>query len=89
MNTVSTPHFSIQSNPSSSPSSPPRKFFSNGYDVDRAQNNSSRMILIDYRLRSVVSELLSHPMPTIAAFTVTPSPQVTSSHIFSLCCPYL
>lgn len=45
------------------------KFFSNGYDIDWAQDNKSRIILIDDLLRSVVSELLSLPMPTIAAVT--------------------
>ncbi|XP_058753680.1 enoyl-CoA delta isomerase 1, peroxisomal-like [Vicia villosa] len=45
------------------------KFFSNGYDIDWAQSFPDRLILIDDLLRSVVSDLLSLPMPTIAAVT--------------------
>ncbi|XP_058739367.1 enoyl-CoA delta isomerase 1, peroxisomal-like [Vicia villosa] len=45
------------------------KFFSNGYDIDWAQSFPDRLILIDDLLRSVVSDLLSLPMPTISAVT--------------------
>ncbi|KAL2329602.1 hypothetical protein Fmac_017183 [Flemingia macrophylla] len=47
------------------------KFFSNGYDLAWAQSGSKleRMTLMDDLLRSVVSDLLSLPMPTIAAVT--------------------
>lgn len=46
------------------------KFFSNGYDVAWAQSNDEdRMVLMDNLLRSVVSDLLSLPMPTLAAVT--------------------
>ncbi|TKY64880.1 Enoyl-CoA delta isomerase 1 of peroxisomal [Spatholobus suberectus] len=47
------------------------KFFSNGYDLAWAQAQSSKehVILRDSLLRSVVSDLLSLPMPTIAAVT--------------------
>ncbi|CAK8541008.1 unnamed protein product [Lathyrus sativus] len=45
------------------------KFFSNGYDIDWAQSFADRLVLIDDLLRSVVSDLLSLPMPTIAAVT--------------------
>jgi enoyl-CoA hydratase/carnithine racemase len=45
------------------------KFFCNGYDIDWAQSITDRIILIDDLLRSVVSDLLSLPMPTIAAVT--------------------
>ncbi|XP_027353055.1 enoyl-CoA delta isomerase 1, peroxisomal [Abrus precatorius] len=45
------------------------KFFSNGYDVAWAQSCTDRMILMDSLLRSIVSDLLSLPMPTIAAVT--------------------
>ncbi|CAL5191479.1 unnamed protein product [Lathyrus oleraceus] len=45
------------------------KFFSNGYDIDWAQTFLDRITLVDDLLRSVVSDLLSLPMPTIAAVT--------------------
>ncbi|KAF3433741.1 hypothetical protein FNV43_RR24844 [Rhamnella rubrinervis] len=49
------------------------KFFSNGFDLDWAlsspEQTLSRMILMDSKLRSVVSDLISLPMPTIAAVT--------------------
>lgn len=50
------------------------KFFSNGYDLAWAQAQQSqflqqRMLLMDSKLRSVVAELISLPMPTIAAVT--------------------
>ncbi|KAL5569125.1 hypothetical protein UlMin_025700 [Ulmus minor] len=45
------------------------KFFSNGYDLDWAQSSQSRSILMDSKLRSVVADLISLPMPTIAAVT--------------------
>ncbi|KAL5057095.1 hypothetical protein RYX36_028699 [Vicia faba] len=45
------------------------KFFSNGYDIDWAQSFPDRLILVDDLLRSVVSDLISLPMPTIAAVT--------------------
>ncbi|KAK7374815.1 hypothetical protein VNO80_08256 [Phaseolus coccineus] len=45
------------------------KFFSNGYDLAWAQSSRERMILMDSLLRSVVSDLLTLPMPTIAAVT--------------------
>lgn len=45
------------------------KFFSNGYDIAWAQSKKDRMVLMDDMLRSVVSDLISLPMPTIAAVT--------------------
>lgn len=48
------------------------KFFSNGYDIAWARSSDEvkeRMILMDSLLRSVVSDLLTLPMPTIAAVT--------------------
>ncbi|TKY64879.1 Enoyl-CoA delta isomerase 1 [Spatholobus suberectus] len=45
------------------------KFFSNGYDLAWAQSSRERMIMMDSLLRSVVSDLLSLPMPTVAAVT--------------------
>jgi len=62
------------------------KFFSNGYDIDWAQSNKSRFILIDDSLRSVVSELISLPMPTIAVVTGHAS---TAGYIFALSHDYV
>ncbi|XP_061338361.1 enoyl-CoA delta isomerase 1, peroxisomal [Gastrolobium bilobum] len=45
------------------------KYFSNGFDLTWAQSREDRMILMDSLLRSVVSDLLSLPMPTLAAVT--------------------
>ncbi|KAL9297451.1 hypothetical protein ACSQ67_023347 [Phaseolus vulgaris] len=45
------------------------KFFSNGFDLAWAQSSEERMILMGSLLRSVVSDLLTLPMPTIAAVT--------------------
>ncbi|KAE9595201.1 hypothetical protein Lal_00009283 [Lupinus albus] len=71
------------------------KFFSNGYDIDwaqKAQTESqtetyeSRMILNDSLLRSVVSDLLSLPMPTIAAVT---GHACAAGLAFTLCHDYI
>jgi len=62
------------------------KFFSNGYDIDWAQSNKSRFILIDDLLRSVISELISLPMPTIAVVTGNAS---TAGYIFALSHDYV
>ncbi|KAI9083447.1 hypothetical protein K1719_034661 [Acacia pycnantha] len=47
------------------------KFFSNGYDIAwaqaQAQSFEDRMVLMDSLLRSVVTDLISLPMPTICA----------------------
>ncbi|KGN51283.1 enoyl-CoA delta isomerase 1, peroxisomal [Cucumis sativus] len=43
------------------------KFFSNGYDIDWAKTSMNQMILMDDNLKSVVSDLITLPMPTIAA----------------------
>ncbi|KAG6578713.1 Enoyl-CoA delta isomerase 1, peroxisomal, partial [Cucurbita argyrosperma subsp. argyrosperma] len=45
------------------------KFFSNGYDIDWAKTSMDKMILMDDKLKSVVSDLITLPMPTIAAVT--------------------
>ncbi|KAJ8433737.1 hypothetical protein Cgig2_019805 [Carnegiea gigantea] len=48
------------------------KFFSNGYDVkfaDSSPNPLQTKIFMDAQLRTLVSDLLSLPMPTIAAVT--------------------
>ncbi|CAL9008006.1 unnamed protein product [Prunus brigantina] len=43
------------------------KFFSNGYDLSWAQSSQSRTHLMDAKLRSLVSDFISLPVPTIAA----------------------
>ncbi|CAI9101539.1 OLC1v1038888C1 [Oldenlandia corymbosa var. corymbosa] len=45
------------------------KFFSNGYDLEWAKSDRSRMLLMDSKLRNLVSDLIDLPMPTIAAVT--------------------
>ncbi|KAL8193009.1 hypothetical protein R6Q57_027457 [Mikania cordata] len=45
------------------------KFFSNGYDLAWAQSDPQRHILMSSKLRSLVRDLISLPMPTIAAVT--------------------
>lgn len=68
------------------------KFFSNGYDIawaqDQAQAQSfeSRMLLMNSLLRSVASDLLSLPMPTIAAVTGHAS---AAGFAFALCHDYI
>ncbi|CAN1747861.1 Enoyl-CoA delta isomerase 1, peroxisomal [Linum perenne] len=45
------------------------KFFSNGFDLDYAQSSLPRLQLMSSKLKSLVSQLMSLPMPTIAAIT--------------------
>ncbi|KAF5770866.1 putative enoyl-CoA hydratase/isomerase, ClpP/crotonase-like domain superfamily [Helianthus annuus] len=45
------------------------KYFSNGYDLAWAQSDPTRHILMSSKLRSLVRDLISLPMPTIAAVT--------------------
>ncbi|CAK7325652.1 unnamed protein product [Dovyalis caffra] len=45
------------------------KFFSNGFDLAWAQSSQPRLELMSAKLQSLVSELISLPMPTIAAVT--------------------
>ncbi|XP_031375286.1 enoyl-CoA delta isomerase 1, peroxisomal-like [Punica granatum] len=45
------------------------KFFSNGYDLSWAQNHRDRLELMSSELRALVRDLISLPMPTIAAVT--------------------
>ncbi|CAH8307441.1 unnamed protein product [Eruca vesicaria subsp. sativa] len=45
------------------------KFFSNGYDLALAETNPSLRPVMDAKLRSLVADLISLPMPTIAAVT--------------------
>lgn len=45
------------------------KFFSNGYDLKWAGTNVGRQQLMSAKLRALISELITFPMPTIAAVT--------------------
>ncbi|XP_031270493.1 enoyl-CoA delta isomerase 1, peroxisomal-like [Pistacia vera] len=45
------------------------KFFSNGYDLAWAQSIQSNFQLMSLKLRSLISDLISLPMPTIAAIS--------------------
>ncbi|XP_065871213.1 enoyl-CoA delta isomerase 1, peroxisomal-like [Euphorbia lathyris] len=45
------------------------KFFSNGFDLDWAKSSPSRLKLMSSKLQSLISDLISLPMPTIAAIT--------------------
>ncbi|KAK3232209.1 hypothetical protein Dsin_004090 [Dipteronia sinensis] len=45
------------------------KFFSNGYDLAWAQSKPSQFKLMSLKLRSLLAEFISLPMPTIAAIT--------------------
>ncbi|CAN8238216.1 unnamed protein product [Cochlearia groenlandica] len=61
----------IRSDPSSSQSvlitTSEGKFFSNGYDLAMTESDPSLLSIMDAKLRSLVSDLISLPMPTIAA----------------------
>uniref|UniRef100_A0A1J3JBG0 Delta(3)-Delta(2)-enoyl-CoA isomerase n=1 Tax=Noccaea caerulescens TaxID=107243 RepID=A0A1J3JBG0_NOCCA len=63
----------IRSDPSSSQSvlitTADGKFFSNGYDLALAERDPSLRFHMDSKLRSLVADLISLPMPTIAAVT--------------------
>ncbi|XP_010554963.1 PREDICTED: enoyl-CoA delta isomerase 1, peroxisomal-like [Tarenaya hassleriana] len=45
------------------------KFFSNGYDIDQAKSHPHLVPVMDAKLRSLFADLISLPMPTIAAVT--------------------
>ncbi|KAK9190482.1 hypothetical protein WN943_019087 [Citrus x changshan-huyou] len=45
------------------------KFFSNGYDIEWAKSIQSNFQLMSRKLRSLISDLILLPMPTIAAVT--------------------
>lgn len=63
----------IRSDPSSSQSvlitTADGKFFSNGYDLALSKSNPSLSVVMDAKLRSLIADLISLPMPTIAALT--------------------
>ncbi|XP_030496289.2 enoyl-CoA delta isomerase 1, peroxisomal [Cannabis sativa] len=43
------------------------KFFSNGYDLDWVGSSQTRGPLLDSKLKSLIADLISLPLPTIAA----------------------
>lgn len=43
------------------------KFFSNGYDLEWARSDKDRHLLMSSKLRSLITDLISLPMPTVAA----------------------
>ncbi|XP_038688452.1 enoyl-CoA delta isomerase 1, peroxisomal-like [Tripterygium wilfordii] len=45
------------------------KFFSNGFDLSWADSSKPRLKLMSSKVRSLVADLLSLPMPTVAAIT--------------------
>ncbi|RWR88710.1 enoyl-CoA delta isomerase 2, peroxisomal-like protein [Cinnamomum micranthum f. kanehirae] len=45
------------------------KFFSNGFDLSWAADSDDRKILLGTKLKQIVSDLFSLPMPTVAAVT--------------------
>ena len=45
------------------------KFFSNGFDLAWARSSPDRLRLMSSEFRALATELLSFPMPTIAAVT--------------------
>ncbi|KAJ8573285.1 hypothetical protein K7X08_009796 [Anisodus acutangulus] len=62
------------------------KFFSNGYDLKWALVNKARQELMSKKLRSLVSDLISLPVPTIAAVTGHAS---AAGFVFALCHDYI
>ncbi|XP_022746653.1 enoyl-CoA delta isomerase 1, peroxisomal-like [Durio zibethinus] len=45
------------------------KFFSNGYDLAWAGSSPDKICLMSSKLRALINDLISFPMPTIAAIT--------------------
>ncbi|CAN4125804.1 unnamed protein product [Withania somnifera] len=62
------------------------KFFSNGYDLKWALEDNARQTLMSRKLRKLISDLITLPMPTIAAVTGHAS---AAGFILALCHDYL
>ncbi|KAF2318717.1 hypothetical protein GH714_010272 [Hevea brasiliensis] len=62
------------------------KFFSNGFDLAWAQSSQQRLQLMDSKLKSLASDFISLPMPTIAAVTGHAS---AAGMILALCHDYV
>ncbi|XAR72037.1 hypothetical protein NMG60_11018528 [Bertholletia excelsa] len=67
-------------------------FFSNGYDIAWAKSGgpaaatNDRLLLMSSKFRSIIGELISLPMPTIAAVT---GHATAAGFIFALCHDYI
>ncbi|KAE8682069.1 Enoyl-CoA delta isomerase 3 [Hibiscus syriacus] len=61
------------------------KFFSNGYDLAWAGSSPDKIRLLSSNLRDLVADLLSFPMPTVAAIT---GHACAAGMIFALCHDY-
>ncbi|XP_059312864.1 enoyl-CoA delta isomerase 1, peroxisomal-like [Lycium ferocissimum] len=62
------------------------KFFSNGYDLKWALVDKARQQLMSKKLRSLVSDLINLPVPTIAAITGHAS---AAGFVFAMCHDYI
>ncbi|KAE8653697.1 Enoyl-CoA delta isomerase 1, peroxisomal [Hibiscus syriacus] len=62
------------------------KFFSNGYDLAWAGSSPDKIRLMSSKLGDLVADLLSFPMPTIAAIT---GHACAAGMIFALCHDYI
>ncbi|KAL4282310.1 hypothetical protein GQ457_03G027360 [Hibiscus cannabinus] len=62
------------------------KFFSNGYDLAWAGSSPEKIRLMSYKLRELVADLISFPMPTVAAIT---GHACAAGMIFALCHDYI
>ncbi|KAK8579643.1 hypothetical protein V6N13_142815 [Hibiscus sabdariffa] len=62
------------------------KFFSNGYDLAWAGSSPEKIRLMSSKLRELVVDLISFPMPTVAAIT---GHACAAGMIFALCHDYI
>ncbi|KAK2978103.1 hypothetical protein RJ640_009267 [Escallonia rubra] len=61
-------------------------YFSNGFDLDWAGSNEDRLLLMSTKLRSLVKDLISLPMPTVAAVSGHAS---AAGFVLALCHDYV
>ncbi|KAG8493219.1 hypothetical protein CXB51_010572 [Gossypium anomalum] len=62
------------------------KFFSNGYDLSWAGSSPDKIRLMSSKLRELVADLISFPMPTVAAIT---GHACAAGLIFAFCHDYI